>query len=109
MPISNKTARRAYSHWMTVGPDHPLPRRAASARCRAFSLIELIVVIGIIAVLMSFLLPALRVANESARTVRCASQLRQMGQAIFAYAASNRGLTPPGGGAFRIDDSDSPL
>jgi prepilin-type processing-associated H-X9-DG protein len=32
-----------------------------------------------------------------------------MGQAIFAYAANNKGLTPPWGGAFHIDDSASPL
>jgi prepilin-type N-terminal cleavage/methylation domain-containing protein/prepilin-type processing-associated H-X9-DG protein len=64
------------------------PRRAA------FSLIELIVVIGVIAILMAFLLPALRVARESARTVQCASQLRQIGFAIQQYANANQGRTP---------------
>ena len=81
----------------------------SSPRLRAFSLIELLVVIGIVTVLMAFLIPALRVANDSARAVRCTSQLRQIGQAVFAYAANNRGLTPPWGGAFRIDNSGSPL
>jgi len=76
---------------------------------RAFSLVELMVVIGIIAVLMALLAPVLTVANESARAGRCGSQLRQMGQAIFSYAASHRGYTPPWGGKFRIDTSDDPL
>ena len=84
-----------------VLPRHP--------RRRAFSLIELLVVIGIIAVLLGFLLPALRVARESARVTQCTSQLRQIGQGIFAYAAANRGVTPPWGEAFSIDDSGSPL
>jgi len=76
---------------------------------RGFSLVELIVVIGTIAVLLGLLAPVLTVARESARAVRCGSQLRQIGQAIFGYAASNRGLTPPWGGRFRLDDSNDPL
>ena len=80
-----------------------------AGRWRAFSIVELLVVIGVIAILIAFLLPVLRAANESARTVRCASQLRQIGQAMYTYAAGNRGMTPPWGGKFRIDDSGSPL
>src|SRR4051812_34799499 len=78
-------------------------------RCGGFTLIELIVVIGIIALLMSLLMPAVRGARESAKTLRCATQLRQIGQGIFAYAANHRGMTPPWGGGFRIDNSGSPL
>jgi prepilin-type N-terminal cleavage/methylation domain-containing protein/prepilin-type processing-associated H-X9-DG protein len=84
---------------------HPMPRHPR----RAFSLIELLVVIGIIAILLGMLLPVLRVANESARALRCASQLRQIGQAIFAYATNNRGISPPWGGAFKIDNDNTPL
>ena len=65
-----------------------------TARRAAFSLIELIVVIGIIAILIAFLLPMLRVARESARTVQCSSQLRQIGFAIQQYANANQGKTP---------------
>src|SRR4051794_3883550 len=71
-------------------------RRAHPTRA-AFSLIELLVVIGIIGVLVAFLLPALKIANDSARTTQCASQLRQIGQAIFNYSANHRGLTPAWG------------
>jgi prepilin-type N-terminal cleavage/methylation domain-containing protein/prepilin-type processing-associated H-X9-DG protein len=64
------------------------------ARRRAFSLVELLVVLGIIAILISLLLPAMGRARESARTVQCASQLRQVGQAFHIYAANNQGLLP---------------
>ena len=60
----------------------------------AFSLVELLVVIGIIAVLMSMLMPALNRAQDSAKQVQCASQLRQVGNALMAYASNNRGYYP---------------
>jgi prepilin-type N-terminal cleavage/methylation domain-containing protein len=82
-----------------TSPRQDVTGRAISRRRgrAAFSLIELIIVIGIITILMAFLLPALKVANEAARVTQCASQLRQIGQAIFNYAANHRGLTPPWG------------
>jgi prepilin-type N-terminal cleavage/methylation domain-containing protein/prepilin-type processing-associated H-X9-DG protein len=78
---------------------HDLRNGTAFSRCAcsAFSLVELIVVIGVIAILMAFLMPVLKVANDSARATQCASQLRQIGQAIFNYAGNNRGLTPAWG------------
>lgn len=51
-------------------------------------------VIGIIALLIAILVPALNRARESAKTVQCAAQLRQVGQAIFNYASSNKGMLP---------------
>ncbi len=58
----------------------------ASRTRKAFTLIELLVVISIIALLIALLLPALGNARESARTVQCASQLRQIAIAKFVYA-----------------------
>ena len=63
--------------------------------CRGgFSLIELLVVIGIIAFLIALLLPTLRTSRESAKRITCASQLRQIGYAFHAYANDNKGYLP---------------
>jgi prepilin-type N-terminal cleavage/methylation domain-containing protein len=59
-----------------------------------FTLIEVLVVIGIIAVIMSILLPAITKAREAGRRVQCASNMRTIGQAIHAYAAVNKGRAP---------------
>jgi general secretion pathway protein G len=60
-----------------------------------FTLLELLVVIGIIAVLIGILLPALARARESARTTQCLSNLRQLATAATIYVGENRGSYPP--------------
>src|SRR5438552_17688928 len=61
---------------------------------RAFTLVELLVVIGIMAILMAILLPAVSAAHERAKTVKCLSNLHQMFLAASVYTQDNHGTYP---------------
>lgn len=63
---------------------------------RALTLVELLVVIGIIALLIALLLPALNRARQTARRTVCASNLRQIGTGWLLYAIDNEGAAAPG-------------
>src|SRR5690349_5312597 len=65
-----------------------------ASRHRGFTLVELLVVIGIIALLMSILLPTLNKAREAAKKVQCQSNLKQLGTAILMYSNANKGCLP---------------
>lgn len=73
---------------MKLSHSLPFSRRQHAA---AFTLVELLVVIGIIGVLIGMLLPALNKARASARSAQCKSNLRQIGIAWQNYAAMNKG------------------
>jgi prepilin-type N-terminal cleavage/methylation domain-containing protein len=66
-------------------------------RRKAFTLVELLVVIGIIALLISILLPALNRAREQAKMVQCLSNLRQIGQAMSMHANEHKNRVPVAG------------
>jgi prepilin-type N-terminal cleavage/methylation domain-containing protein len=70
----------------------PMPQE--HPRRRGFTLVELLVVIGIIALLISILMPALNKARTHAKTVQCMSNMRQVGQAFAMYVVESKGSLP---------------
>src|SRR5688500_17677966 len=72
---------------------------SVSSQCRrrpssAFTLVELLVVIGIIAVLVGILMPALARAREQARGTQCLSNMRQIGTCLNMFVNEHRGYLP---------------
>src|SRR5688572_6335330 len=80
---------------LALDVERPLPRphlRIASSR--GFTLVELLVVIGIIAVLVSILLPTLRSVRRQANLVQCSSNMKQIATAMIMYVQDNKGRHP---------------
>jgi type II secretory pathway pseudopilin PulG len=71
-----------------------LPRTSLQSRATAFTLVELLVVIGVVALLLSLLLPALARARSVSRAITCASQLREMGNGMILYSHDYNGWIP---------------
>jgi prepilin-type N-terminal cleavage/methylation domain-containing protein/prepilin-type processing-associated H-X9-DG protein len=72
---------------------HP-QSKSVCRRGDGFTLVELLVVIGIIALLISILLPSLNKARQQANLVKCQANLKSIGQLVHTYAAENKGRMP---------------
>src|SRR3954470_8796424 len=70
------------------------PRCAPRTSRKGFTWVELLVVLVVIVLAISFFLPTRRSTHESSARVGCASNLRQIGQAILLYSNDNRGAYP---------------
>lgn len=98
-------------HERVMVEDHMSTSRVGRRRGgQAFTLVELLVVIGIIALLISILLPTLNRAREAARRTKCLANLRSIGQLVQMYANLNKGQIPIGcsatAGAFSSNSAD---
>ena len=80
------------------------PRTSTFRRRGGFTLVELLVVIGIIAVLIGILMPTLSKAREHSRRTACLSNLRQLGQGMIMYAGEHRDRLPNGNPTGVADD-----
>jgi type II secretory pathway pseudopilin PulG len=68
--------------------------RAGCVNSQAFSLVELLVVVGVVAMIIALLMPALESARTQARAFRCLSNIRQLGIALRIYANDNKDNYP---------------
>ena len=83
-----------------------LPGRPFRALSRlGFTLVELLVVIGIVGVLVALLIPAVQAARETARKISCRSNLRQQGLAFASYSSSNSEAIPSWLTPYRAEQS----
>ena len=72
-----------------------VPQQCALRRSRAFTIVELLVVVAIMTLLLAMLLPGLAAARERAAVIKAIAELRQVVDALEGYGGENHGRFPP--------------
>ena len=91
--------------------DSRVPTATAPDRRVGFTIVELLTVIGVVALLAALLIPAVQASREAARATDCRNRLKQFGLAIHNFSAAHRNLPPGMGGrdrGFGVAGSDFP-
>ena len=94
--------------WRAAGPRHGAAAGPRARRRRAFTLVELLVVIGIIAILVSIMIPTAGLIRRWADSAKCLSNLKQVGVAIASYSNDHDGYLVPGDYFGLVDGSNQP-
>jgi|GEM_PF-624295 len=88
-PTDRARSQKPGAPQLTSSPD-----KSSNRNQQAFTLIELLVVISIIAILIGILLPALSAARSSAQLIKCGTQIKQLGAAVFLYVEDYNDFFP---------------